>query len=159
MKKELQKPLLRMFSESKKSQMLLSFNYYINGLKDLACDCGVEKRNDCFAESVDNISSLVSVGTAFCGNEGTSLNGGCGKVEVKQACTSSRRRRSLLNANVNAEASALSFGHVSAGKFSEPICSESGSQSTCTCSSASTSAKLETMVVQNAAKMVPHGHI
>lgn len=154
MKKELQKPLLRMFSESKKSQMLLSFNYYINGLKDLACDCGVEKRNDCFAESVDNISSLVSVGTAFCGNEGTSLNGGCGKVEVKQACTSSRRRRSLLNANVNAEASALSFGHVSAGKFSEPICSESGSQSTCTCSSASTSAKLETMVVQNAAKMV-----
>ena len=93
MKKELQKPLLRMFSESKKSQMLLMFNYYIDSLKDLACDCGVEKRLDCFAGSNSNSSSsLVSVGTAFCGNQKNSLQGGCGKVEVKQACRSRRRR-------------------------------------------------------------------
>merc|ERR1711988_1364810 len=153
MKKELRKPLLRMFSESKKSQMLLMFNYYVDGLKDLACDCGVEKRNDCFDESSSNASTLVSVGTSFCGDDENSVQGGCGKVEVKQSCSSRRRRRRLLQTGASGESSALSFGHVSAGKFSDPICSESGNENTCTCSSASTSAKLETMSVKNAGGM------
>jgi hypothetical protein len=153
MKKELQKPLLRMFSESKKSQMLLMFNYYVDGLKDLACDCGVEKRSDCFNESSSNASTLVSVGTSFCGDDENSVQGGCGKVEVKQSCSSRRRRRRLLQTDASGESSALSFGHVSAGKFSEPVCTETGNENSCTCSSASTSAKLETMSVKNAGGM------
>jgi len=42
---------------------------------------------------------------------------------------------------------------VSAGKFSKPMCAETGNQNTCTCSSGNPSAKLETMSVKNSAEM------
>lgn len=143
MKAELQKPLMKMFAETKKSQSLLLLNSYLPSLRTIACDCGIENFGSSCWE-VDNASSVVSVGTSFCGNDANLMQGGCSKVEVKQQCTSRRRRR-LLAAGGNGESLELSFGHISAGLFSQPICTETGSEETCTCTSDLADGKLETI--------------
>ena len=140
---ELQKPLMKMFAETKKSQSLLLLNSFLPSLRVIACDCGIEN----FGEScwnLENSSSIVSVGTSFCGNEANLIQGGCSKVEVKQQCNSGRRRR-LLEAGDDSETLELSFGHISAGLFSKPICSETGNEEECSCTSGLSDGKLETM--------------
>ena len=72
------------------------------------------------------------------------MQGGCSKVEVKQECNSRRRRR-LLQAGDDSETLELSFGHISAGLFSKPICSETGNEEECSCTSGLSDGKLETM--------------
>ena len=141
MKAELQKPLMKMFAETKKSQSLLKLNSYLAGLRTIACDCGVENLGDACWDTT-NSSSVVSVGTSFCGNEANLMQGGCSKVQVQQSCASSRRRRLLAASN---DEPGLSFGHVSAGIYAKSICTESGNEVACTCTSDQASSKIETM--------------
>ena len=115
MKLELQKPLMKMFAETKKSQTLLKLNSYLAGLRTIACDCGVENFGDACWDTT-NSSSVVSVGTSFCGNEANVMQGGCSKVQVQQSCATSRRRRLLA---ASTDATGLSFGHVSAGIYAK----------------------------------------
>ena len=148
MKAELQKPLMKMFAETKKSQSLLKLNSYLAGVRTIACDCGVENLGDACWDTT-NSSSVVSVGTSFCGNEANLMQGGCSKVQVQQSCASSRRRRLLA---ASSDATGLSFGHVSAGTYARDICTESGNEVACTCTSDQASSKIETMGpnIQNA---------
>ena len=148
MKAELQKPLMKMFAETKKSQSLLKLNSYLAGLRTIACDCGVENFGDSCWDTT-NSSSIVSVGTSFCGNEANVMQGGCSKVQVQQSCASNRRRRLLA---ASTDATGLSFGHVSAGLYAKAICTEGGNEQACTCTSDQASSKIETMGsnIQNA---------
>jgi hypothetical protein len=143
MRAELQIPLMRMFAETKKSQALIRFNSYMKTLSAVACDCGIEDFGSACWDSSNN-SALVAVGTSFCGNEANVMQGGCSKVQVNQACAGSSRRRRLQAAGDTSDALALSFGHVSVGLYSQPICTETGAGNTCTCTSSVVGSKIET---------------
>lgn len=150
MRKQLQQPLLKMFAETKKTQTLIKFNYAAKQLRKIACDCGTEARSDCW--SGDDTGTLVGVGTSFCGNSGNVIQGGCDPVEVKQSCATGTSRRRLLATGAKSDSSSLSFGHLSAGSFATPICSQTGNENACTCNTADSKSKIETVgSVKNAA--------
>lgn len=110
-KRELVRPLVKRFANTKKTQALQTFNVFSEALKSLACACGTGGPENCFNALNGSVSGESK---GFCGLE-TPITAGCGTAVVRKPCPEGSRRR--LAEDDGNETVSITWKHYSVGVY------------------------------------------